>query len=149
LTLEARTPARKETFTVIDEARAQQWLDAYTHAWESYDPAAIGDLFTEDAEYRWHPWDADDKVARGRQAIVAAWLDNRDAPGTYTGAYRPLLVHDQTTVAVGVSRYYSDSSRRTLDTEFHNLWIIDFDDSGRCKSFTEWFMRSPKQARRS
>jgi ketosteroid isomerase-like protein len=134
---------------MADEVRAQQWLDAYVRAWESYGPDAIGELFTEDAEYRWHPWDAGDAVARGRQAIVAAWLENRDKPGTYTGEYRPLLVHDQTVVAVGISRYYSDSKRRRLVREYHNLWIVELDDAGRCRSFTEWFMHSPKRARES
>jgi hypothetical protein len=49
---------------MTDSAQAQLWLDAYVRAWETYDPAAIGDLFTEDAEYRWHPWDDDDHIAR-------------------------------------------------------------------------------------
>ncbi len=133
---------------VVDEARAQDWLDGYSRAWESYDPAAIGDLFSEDAEYRWHPWDEDPDVARGRQAIVEAWLKSRDKPGTYTGEYRPLVVHGDTVVAVGVSRYYTDATRRTLDREYHNLWIVEFDGASRCRSFTEWYMKSPKQRRK-
>ncbi len=35
----------------------QAWLDRYVDAWRTYDPAVIGDLFTEGAEYRYHPWD--------------------------------------------------------------------------------------------
>jgi hypothetical protein len=35
----------------------QAWLDRYIAAWASYDPAAIGDLFTDDARYRFHPSD--------------------------------------------------------------------------------------------
>jgi len=31
------------------------WLDDYVAAWRSYDPEAIGALFSEDAEYRYHP----------------------------------------------------------------------------------------------
>jgi hypothetical protein len=33
-------------FAKIDEQRVHRWLDAYAGAWESYDLAAIGDLFT-------------------------------------------------------------------------------------------------------
>jgi hypothetical protein len=29
----------------------QRWLDAYVDAWRTYDPAAIGALFAEDATY--------------------------------------------------------------------------------------------------
>lgn len=129
---------------MVDEAAAQRWLDAYGRAWETYDPAAIGDLFSDDAEYRWHPWDSGAAIARGRRAIVEAWLDGRDKPGTYTGEWRPLLVRGDTVIAVGVSRYYTDATHRTLDREYHNLWVIDFDGGGRCRSFTEWFMKTPK-----
>jgi len=129
---------------MVDKAGAQRWLDKYVGAWETYDPAAIGALFAKDAEYRWHPWDEGDRIASGREAIVTAWLGNKDAPGTYVGDYRPLLVHDNTVVAVGTSRYYADSTRRKLVRAYHNLWIIEFDDEGRCSGFTEWYMKSPK-----
>ena len=127
-----------------DEESIQVWLDAYRNAWESYDPDAISNLFSVDAEYRWHPWDEGKDVARGREAIVEAWLKNRDQSGTYSGAWRPLLVRDGTVVAVGTSRYYRDSSKRELEKEFHNLWILEFDNDGRCRSFTEWYMQAPK-----
>ena len=35
-----------------------RWLDRYVEAWRSYDPDAIRALFSADAEYRYHPWDA-------------------------------------------------------------------------------------------
>jgi hypothetical protein len=50
----------------VDTAQVQRWLDAYTHAWMTYDPDEISALFTDDAEYRWHPWDDGDEVAHGR-----------------------------------------------------------------------------------
>jgi len=132
---------------MADDEQAQRWLDAYSHAWETYDREAIGDLFTEDAEYRWHPWDEGDEVARGRKEIVDAWLKDQDKPGTYTGEYRPLLVHGDTVIAVGISRYYTDASRQTLDREYHNLWVMEFDGAARCRSYTEWFMKAPKARR--
>ena len=51
--------------------QVQAWLDAYVAAWRSNDAAAIGELFAEDAEYRYHPYD---EPLRGRQAIVDSWL---------------------------------------------------------------------------
>jgi hypothetical protein len=121
----------------------QRWLDAYTHAWVTYDPDEIGVLFSDDAEYRWHPWDEGDDVARGRSEIVAAWLANRDRPGTYRGEYRPLLVQDDLAIAVGMSLYYTDQAQETLDRAYHNLWILRFTHEGRCQSFTEWYMQAP------
>jgi ketosteroid isomerase-like protein len=127
----------------IDDAMVQRWLDAYNHAWISYDPDQIGALFTDDAEYRWHPWDEGDAVARGRSQIVAGWLENRDAAGTYRGMYRPLLVQDDLAIAVGMSFYYTDATQATLDRAYHNLWVLRFSDEGQCRSFTEWYMQAP------
>jgi nuclear transport factor 2 (NTF2) superfamily protein len=127
----------------INSDTVRRWLDAYSDAWETYDPAKIGSLFTDDAEYRWHPWDEGDEVAHGRQRIVAVWMENRDAPGTYRGTYRPVLVKDDVAIAVGTSIYYSDDSRETIDRVYHNLWMLHFADDGRCRSFTEWYMQAP------
>ena len=127
----------------IDTEQVQRWLDAYTHAWMTYDPNEISALFTEDAEYRWHPWDEGDEVARGRTQIAAAWLEHRDATGTYHGAYHPLLVDGDQAVAVGLSSYYTDETQTTLDRAYHNLWILRFGEEGRCRSFTEWYMQAP------
>ncbi len=87
----------------IDAEMVQRWLDAYNHAWIIDDPGEIGALCTEDAEYRWRPWDEGEDVARGRAHIVAAWLEHRDAAGAYRGPYRPLLVQDDVAIAVGIS----------------------------------------------
>ena len=61
---------------------ANRWLQAYVDAWRSYDPAAIAALFTDDARYRYHPWD--DPV-EGRDAIVADWLAQQGRPGRVGG----------------------------------------------------------------
>jgi SnoaL-like domain len=106
----------------------------------------IGALFTDDAEYRWHPWDEGDEVARGRERIVAAWLETRDKPGAYSGAYRPLLVHDDQAIAVGTSTYYTGENRATVDRKYHSLWVLRFADDLRCRSFTEWYMKAPTTA---
>ena len=130
----------------IDAEMVQRWLDAYNHAWITYDPDEIGELFTDEAEYRWHPWDEGDDVVRGRSQIIAAWLENRDAVGTYRGAYGPLLVKDDMAIAVGLSYYYTDKTQETLDRVFHNLWVLQFTDEGRCRSFTEWYMQAPNKS---
>ena len=57
------------------------WVDRYVAAWESNDPAAIGDLFAEHATYRQRP---DDEPWQGRDGIVAGWLENKDDPGDWT-----------------------------------------------------------------
>jgi ketosteroid isomerase-like protein len=127
----------------MNDEIVQRWLDAYNHAWITYDPDEIGALFTGDAEYRWHPWDEGDAVVRGRSQIIAGWLESRDAAGTYRGAYRPLLVQNDMAIAVGMSFYYTDATQGTLDRAYHNLWVLHFIGDGQCRSFTEWYMQAP------
>lgn len=113
----------------------QTWLDEYVAAWRSYDPDAIGALFTEDACYAYHPWDTGDAVVRGRAAIVANWLEERDEPGSWEAAYRPGLIAGEAATAVGVTRYADG-------TTYDNLWELRFDGE-RCADFVEWYMRRP------
>jgi len=78
------------------------WLRSYVRAWETYDPDAIGDLFTEDATYAYHPFE---EPVRGRLAIVASWHESKDRPGTYEGRYEPVAIEGDLAVANGRSRY--------------------------------------------
>ena len=123
----------------VDAEGFQRWLDDYIGAWRSYDAQAIRALFTDDAEYRYHPWDEGDEVVVGRNAIAASWLEDRDDPGTWSAEYRPWAVDGDRAVAVGVSRYLAADG--SLDREYHNAFLCQFDDEGRCRSFTELFMK--------
>ena len=123
----------------MDEAAFQRWLDAYVEAWRTYEVDAIGELFSQDVEYRYHPWD--DPV-RGRAAIVEDWLEDRDDPDSWTAEYRPWLVAGDDAVAVGVSRYLG-SDRETVEREYHNVFLCRFDGEGRCREFTELFLKRP------
>ena len=107
---------------------AARWLDAYVEAWRSYDPAAIGTLFAADAEYRYAPWN---EPLHGRDAIVASWTADKDAPGSWEAAYAPWAVEGNRVVAIGTSRYVEPA--RT----YHNVFLIEFDDAGAATSFTE------------
>ena len=133
--------------TRITHESVQAWLDAYERAWETYDPEQIAALFSEGAEYRWHP--ADEPVF-GRDEIVRAWVapegkeSGRDSEGTYLGEYRPYAVDGHRAVAIGTSTYWTDASRSKLDRVYYNNWLLEFDDDGRCRSFTEYYM-SPRK----
>lgn len=109
---------------------ANRWLQAYVEAWRTYDRDAIGELFTDDARYRYHPWD---DPLEGREAIVADWLANRDEPNTWQASYEAWAVEGDRVVATGTSRYDEASGKRT----YHNVFLITFAADGRCRAFTE------------
>jgi hypothetical protein len=121
----------------------KNWLDRFISAWASYDPGAIGDLFTTDAEYRFHP---SDPPVTGREAIVRAWTEPsgdasaRDEPGTWDAQYEPYAVEGDRAVAVGWSRYYTDTTRSTVRDIYDNAYLLEFGPGGRCRSFTEFFV---------
>ena len=131
----------------MDRTAAQAWLDRYVAAWLSYDADDIASLFTEDVLYRYHPYD--DPIV-GREAVVASWLgeansdgaSTRDAPGTYAAQYEPVAVDGEIVVATGTSSY-----RERLDGPivrvYHNCFVMRFDAEGRCKEFTEYYIRRP------
>jgi SnoaL-like domain len=108
--------------------QVQAWLDAYVAAWRSYE--GIADLFTEDAMYRYHPYD---EPLRGRYAIAGSWSEEPDEPGSWEAAYEVLLVDGDGAVATGETRYDDGQT-------FSNLFVLEFDSEGRCREFTEWFM---------
>jgi len=120
----------------------QIWLDRYIAAWQSYDPKAIGDLFSENCEYRYQPW-ADPVV--GRDAIVKNWLDHRDEPGTWSAHYDAWTFDGERASAIGQSRYTNaDGSLKTL---YYNNFLMRFDGHGRCVEFIEYFMELPEKLR--
>ena len=127
----------------MEKTAVVDWLKDYVRAWESYSPDAIGDLFTEDARYSFHPYD---KPVVGRRAIVDSWLKDRDAPGTYEAHYEPIAIEGDVAVVNGRSRYFKDSSRGELTKEWDNVFVIEFDKDGRCRSFREWYVARRGQA---
>lgn len=121
---------------MVTPHHVQAWLDSYIEAWKTYDPDRIGDLFSAEATYAYHPWG--DPI-RGRAAIVADWLSSRDDPDSWDAEYSPLLIEADRAVARGTTRY-------TTGKAYENLWEIDFGPDGRCTRFVEWYMVLPDDA---
>ncbi len=110
-----------------------RWLERYVTAWKSGDREAIGDLFAEDATYRYHPWD---EPVRRRDAIVESWFEDPDEPGTFEASYETYAVDGDHAVATGTSTY-------ARGDVYDNVFLLRFDGDGRCADFAEWFMKRP------
>jgi len=129
----------------MDHVAAKDWLDRYVAAWLSYDRAAIGELFSEDVVYRYHPHD---EPTLGRAAVVASWrgesaaddVSTRDAPGTYAADYQPVAVDGDVVVATGTSTYFK-SPGGPVERVYDNCFVIRFDAAGQCREFTEYYVR--------
>ena len=131
----------------MNHQAAMDWLVRYVHAWTTYEPDDIARLFSEDVTYRYHPHD---EPIVGRDAVVASWLgedasgdaSTRDAPGTYEAEYAPVAVDGDTVVATGTSRY-RDAPDGPVVRTYANCFIMRFDPEGRCREFTEYYVRHP------
>ena len=121
----------------MDRAGFAAWLDRYVDAWRMGDALAIGDLFSPDVRYAFAPFD---EAVVGRPAVVAAWLDDPDEPGSWQADYEVLAIDGDVYVAHGLTRYLTDD-RREIDREFANIFVCRFDDEGRCREFTEYYNR--------
>ena len=131
----------------VDRKTVDQWLQRYVEAWKTYDPEQIASLFAEDVEYRFHPYD---EPVVGRAAVVAEWMgegdaegaSTRDEPGTYEAAYTTLAIEGDRVIATGSTSYTSEPGG-PVDRIYDNLFVMRFDDEGRCAGFTEGFMKRP------
>ncbi|MCA1569223.1 MAG: nuclear transport factor 2 family protein [Chloroflexi bacterium] len=122
----------------MERSDVQAWLDRYIEAWRANDPELIKALFTEDAVYRYRPYDDPERTFTGNAAIVESWLDDTDAPESWEAGYEPYAVDGDRAVAVGFSRY------RATETEpektYHNAYLLRFAPDGRCNEFSEFYM---------
>lgn len=116
----------------MDKAAVQAWLDRYIAAWRSYDPDTIGDLFSDDVEYRYDPHV---EPERGREAVVATWTEVQDAPGSWEARYEAWAVDGDRAVALGTTEY--DGGAHV----FVNCFVLEFDAQGRCRRFTDYYLR--------
>jgi nuclear transport factor 2 (NTF2) superfamily protein len=128
----------------MDRNGFQDWLDRYVEAWKSYDPQQIGDLFSEDAEYRYHP---QDEPLRGRDAIVANWTEDKDDQGTYDAKYEVAAIDGDTYVATGHSDYFDEQGN--IRDQYLNVYFIKFNDAGEATEFTEYWIQNRDARRRA
>ncbi len=126
----------------MNRSDVQAWLDNYVEAWRNNDAESIAALFSEEAVYSYRPWDSDDHAIRGRDAIVASWLEEPDEPGTWDARYEPYAVEGDRAVALGWSRYAATDT--APERTFHNAYVLRFDPDGRCAEFHEFYMEEGK-----
>jgi uncharacterized protein (TIGR02246 family) len=119
--------------TSLDAVAA--WVANYRNAWQTNDPADIGNLFAEDAAYFTEPYATPWLT---RDTIVANWIDRKDDPGTTTFTWHPVIVTDELAIIEATTTYTAPKQ-----AVYHNLWVLRLDNSGQARQFTEWWMAEP------
>lgn len=118
---------------MVDLRSFGSWLARYFAAWGSNDADEVASLFAEDAEYSWGPFR---EPARGRDAIVRAWVEGGAPPGLRWHV-EPIAVSGGLGVAHWSVSFSGDGGRTELD----GILVCEFDGEGRCTRHREWYDR--------
>jgi ketosteroid isomerase-like protein len=131
---------RMRAYEAPEEAFAaaplRRWIDAYVEAWESNDPAAVANLFTLDGVYKIEPW----WIQHGREEIVKGWLEHADKPGDASFRWWHVARDGDLWIVEARTRYHK------LKRDYANLWLVELDDEGRARGFSEWWKQFPDGA---
>src|SRR5262245_25041895 len=114
------------------------WLERYVAAWKSGERGEIEALFSDDARYRYHPYD---EPLVGRAAIADSWLEEPDEPGSFDASYECFAADGDSAVAIGTSSYFDGDG--VIERVYENVFVLRFDRRGDCSAFTEWYMKRP------
>jgi hypothetical protein len=111
-----------------------EWLDAYGVAWQTRDPEAAAELFSEDAVYQWGPFG---HRLRGRLMIREAWAEALEDQQNVEFGYEVLSASARS----GLVRWWcsSDHPDRGVRERDEGIFRISFDETGLCDCFEEWW----------
>jgi len=81
---------------------------------------------------------------RGPEAIATAWIADTDPPGSWTADYQAVAVTGEVGVGRGVTRYQAGDGRP--EREYASVFLLRFDERGRCREYVEWWVKRPPKS---
>jgi hypothetical protein len=114
----------------VEAVDLERWVEAYERAWRAPGTDGLGDLFAPGATYSMHPFA---EPVAGLSAIRLLWDEERSPGERFTMEWRVVAVDDGVGV-VWLEVHYA----APRDELFRDLWVLRFDDDGRCTAFEEW-----------
>ena len=105
-------------------------------AWEGKDPEAAAELFTDDASYQESPYD---EPMRGRSAIVQYWSHVPRTQDDIHFSYDIITLTSDVAVVHWSASFIRIPSK--IKVRLDGIFLLNFDESDRCKSLREWWMR--------
>ena len=127
----------------MDLDHLTSWLDAYGQAWETRDPEAAVQLFTEDATYQETPFD---EAMHGRPAIKAYWSGVPRSQDQIRFGYEILAVQDHTGIAHWWASFVRLPTRGLVKID--GILTVVLDADCRCREFREWWHKQENASQR-
>ena len=125
----------------MDRASVEAWLERYGRAWETRDPSAAAELFTEDAQYLETPFD---EPMKGRSAIYRYWSEIPETQRDIAFGFDILSIEENRVLARWWSSYVK--IRTGEPTRLDGIFLLEFAEDGRCRSLREWWHAHPSPA---
>lgn len=118
----------------MDSNRFDNWLMRYKHAWETRDPNAAVDIFTQDATYRVTPFREPEMHHGG---IRAYWTGVTADQRNVRFQSDMLATNGDTGICHWYCQFDLESSGGHL--EIDGIFVFDLLPDGRCQTFQEWW----------
>lgn len=115
----------------MTRSQVTAWLKSYGRAWRASGTAGLAELFTENATYQLSPYD---EPIAGLAAIAAMWERERTGPDERFTMSSEIVALDTNVAVVRIEVHYDGPPPR----QYRDLWVIRFDETGRCEAFEEW-----------
>ena len=118
-------------FAAIDRAGLLRWIEGYERAWREDGTKALSELFSPDASYSTAPYE---RPHLGLDAISRMWEAERVGPEEVFEMQSEIVAIQGDTGVIRVEVRYGPPKNQ----EYRDLWIVRFDQDGRCGHFEEW-----------
>jgi hypothetical protein len=120
---------RRRRGQMTDRGALTDWVARYERAWRSPGTEALHELFTETVSYSASPWA---QPVVGIESLRRFWDAARSGPDEGFQLKSEVVAIDGSVAVVRVVVHYDDGQR------WRDLWVVAFDDQGRCEHFEEW-----------
>jgi ketosteroid isomerase-like protein len=125
----------------LDHAAAEDLLERYGRAWESFDGDAWTDLFTDDVEYREDPFEP---PIVGQNAVRAYLLDESERQQDVEFTVERHWVSGSTILAAWHASYVGRADRARV--RLAGFLTMEIAADGRIARFREWWHRGVASA---
>jgi hypothetical protein len=122
----------------LNRAELQDWIAAYERAWRSPGTDDLGELFADGASYKNAPYE---QPYRGLAAIADMWERERAGPDEAFEMTSEVVAVERDSGVAKVEVRYAGPPQK----QYHDLWIVRLDGTGRCVEFEEWPFWPPGQ----
>jgi ketosteroid isomerase-like protein len=113
----------------MEADNVSRWVTAYEATWRTPGTDGLAALFAEGATYLVSPW-AEPVI--GLAAIAELWEAERERPDEEFTMTSSVVAVDGSAAVVRAEVHYARGET------WRDLWVLEFDDDGRCRAFEEW-----------